>query len=323
MLSTLMQDSEKPYIDFKIIESLALKEGAVAVGAVKAGGDDEAGERLDRWLAMGREAEMAYMGRNTDKRKDVRLLVPGAQSVVVMMFSYNDARVDKESVVKIAHYAQRRDYHFALKQKMNRIVADLKKDYPDFEARVFTDSAPIMERYWARKAGLGWIGRSSMLINKDWGSKVFLCEIVCNFITDYNKENVKPSCGECRRCIEACPNKAIDERLGLDSSRCISYQTIEKKSAADREIELGGYIYGCDICVEVCPWNRKARTTEQQDTETKQEVLDLLQQIEHGTLNRSDFKRLAKISPLNRIRYDKFLDNIDLCKSQLDSKKEK
>ena len=148
------------------------------------------------------------------------------------------------------------------------------------------------------------------MINKDYGSKVFIGEIICNYETDYNKEKAENLCGKCTLCLKSCPNNAITQDRGFDAKQCISYQTIENKANIPDGFETRGYIYGCDICLEVCPWNKKAKKVEQQDIETKVLIQEVLKKAEQKTLEKKDFKQLAKLSPINRVKYEKFLSNI-------------
>ena len=296
------------YLSREEIKELALQEGFCESGAVQI--KEVENDFLRQWLEKQFHASMSYMENYQEIRQNPALLIENAKTIISFLYSYNDERVDKDSVFKIAHYVQRKDYHYVLKQKLNNIIAELQKKYSDFSARAFVDSAPILERYWAEQCGLGWIGKSSLLINKDYGSKVFIGEIVCNYETDYNKEKVENLCGQCTLCLKSCPNNAITQDNGFDSKRCISYQTIENKENISEGFETKGYIYGCDICLEVCPWNKKAKKVEQQDMETKLLVQEVLKKAEQKTLEKKDFKRLAKLSPINRVKYEKFLSNI-------------
>ncbi|MBR1769386.1 MAG: tRNA epoxyqueuosine(34) reductase QueG [Bacteroidales bacterium] len=301
------------YIPFRIISALAEQEGFCAVGSCRI--EKAEADFFDEWLDRGFHSSMSYMENYKEIRKDPSLLLCGAKSLISFLYSYNDERIDGDFAFKIAHYAQRKDYHYVIKSKLNNIISKLKEQYPFFEARVFTDSAPILERYWAEKCGLGRIGKSTLLINKDYGSKVFLSEIVSDFSTDYSSvsetEKMKSPCGKCRKCIDACPNGALSETLGLNAAKCISYQTIENKENIPAGLKTAEYIYGCDICTEVCPWNMKAKRTSVQDPQTKELIKLVLSKIEQNlTVDKSDFNLLKKKSPINRIKYGKFLSNI-------------
>ncbi|MDO5759601.1 MAG: tRNA epoxyqueuosine(34) reductase QueG [Bacteroidota bacterium] len=296
------------YIPFSLIEELSTQEDFCLAGAV--GIEEIKEDFFNIWLQKDLYASMSYMTMYKEKRQNPALLVENAKSIICFLYSYNDERVDKESSIKIAHYAQRKDYHYVIKEKLNKIITKIQEKFSDFEARAFVDTAPILEKYWAKKCGLGWIGKSSLLINKDYGSKVFLGEIICNYQTDYNTSGAENKCGNCSLCLNACPNKAISKGNLFDANKCISYQTIENKEKIPDDFETMGFVYGCDICLEVCPWNKKAIKIPDQDIETKEFIKTILEKIKQGNLEKKDFKQLAKLSPINRIKYEKFLKNI-------------
>lgn len=277
--------------------------GAIAVSKIKE-------NFFDTWLQEGGHASMSYMESYKDKRQNPAMLVEEAKTMICFLYSYNDDRADENSTLKIAHYAQRKDYHYVLKEKLHNIITKLQEKYKDFSAKAFVDTAPILERYWAKKCGLGWIGKSSLFINQQYGSKIFLGEIICNYTTDYNETEAKNMCASCSLCLNSCPNKAIGENKLFDATKCVSYQTIENKNKIPNNFKTMGYIYGCDICLEICPWNKKALKVPNQDIETKQLIKIILEKISQATLEKKDFKHLAKLSPMNRIKYEKFLDNI-------------
>jgi len=304
-----------PYIPFRIIKEFAKQEGFCQSGATKVSSVE--GNFLHTWLKKGMQASMSYMENYADKRQNPSLLVDNSKSIICFLYSYNDERIDKDSPIKIAHYAQRKDYHYTLKEKLYNIITKIRENYTDFQARAFVDSAPVLERSWAHKCGLGWIGRSSLLINKDYGSKVFICEIVCNYTTDYNTKEVKNLCGNCNLCLRSCPNNAIGQNNFFDANKCISYQTIENKNDIPSDFDTGGYIYGCDICLEICPWNIRAKKVCNLDLDTKKVLTTVIEKIHQGTLQKKDFKLLGKLSPINRVKYEKFLNNIAHCKTNL------
>lgn len=296
------------YIPFSLIQQLGKEEGFCQMGAVALSEIKE--NFFDTWLQKGMHASMSYMESYKDKRQNPAMLVEKAKTMICFLYSYNDDRADANSPLKIAHYAQRKDYHYVIKEKLCNIIAKLQLQHKDFLARAFVDTAPIMERYWAKKCGLGWIGKSSLFINQQYGSKIFLGEIICNYITDYNTREAKNMCANCSLCLNFCPNKAIGENKFFDAMKCISYQTIENKDKIPNDFKTMGYIYGCDICLEICPWNKKALKVPNQDIETKQLIKTILDKISQSTLEKKDFKNLSKLSPINRIKYEKFLDNI-------------
>lgn len=302
------------YIPLNIIKDLAYKEGFCDCGAAKC-------EKLDLssfkdWLAKGYHASMSYLENYFDKRENPALLVENTQSVFCFLMSYNDGTADTDKTFKIASYAQRKDYHYTVKQKLNNIITQLQEQFPNLQARAFVDSAPVKERDWAVKCGLGWKGKNSLLVTKKFGNKVFIGEILANCTSDYSHE-ISNACGSCNKCLTSCPNGAIMENGNINANLCISYQTIENKQEIPENINLRNYIYGCDICLNACIWNNKAKKNEPQDSEVRSLVCSMLDKIERNEDFKSDFQKLRKLSPMNRIKYQKLLANVSLAKKQL------
>ncbi|MBQ1253561.1 MAG: tRNA epoxyqueuosine(34) reductase QueG [Alistipes sp.] len=215
---------------------------------------------LNSWLEKGYDSSLEYMSRNVDKRCDVRLMVEGAKTVIVCAVSYKSVVSDgyaEDDGCKIASYACNKDYHKTIKKMLKQLLKELKVKYPTLNGRVFVDSAPIFEKQYAVNAGLGWIGRQSLLITPEYGSYVLLGELVVDAYADnYDQPLQGVGCGECRRCMEACPNGAIVAPMTINTSRCISCHTIEQQPTS--EIDLHGWIFGCDECQSCCPYNQKA-----------------------------------------------------------------
>jgi epoxyqueuosine reductase len=219
-------------------------------------------DRLREWLDRGHGGEMHYLQRTADKRRDVRAVLPGARSVVVLGSIYNtDRPYSNESASRsraaIARYAWGDDYHLVIEQRLERLLASLRAASGDgFEARAYVDTGPVQERVYARYAGLGWIGKNTCVINEELGSWMFLSVVICNLDLDPDAPALD-QCGTCQRCLDACPTGAIVEPYVLDATRCISYLTIEIKGAIpdDQRADIGHHAYGCDVCQEVCPWN--------------------------------------------------------------------
>ncbi|MBR1774341.1 MAG: tRNA epoxyqueuosine(34) reductase QueG [Bacteroidales bacterium] len=304
-----MQD----FIPINIVKDLAIKEGFCDCGAAKC-------EKLDltsfkEWLAKGYHASMSYLENYFDKRENPALLFENTKTVFCFLMSYNDESADKNYKFKIASYAQRKDYHYVIKQKLNNIIAQLQIQYSNLQAKAFVDSAPVKEREWAVKCGLGWKGKNSLLVTKEFGNKVFIGEILANCISDYAKE-IPSSCGNCNKCLTSCPNNAILPDGNVNANLCISYQTIENKEEIPENINLRKYIYGCDICLNACIWNNKAKKTESQDCEVKNLICCMLDKIEKEEDFKSEFQKLRKLSPMDRIKYQKLLSNIALVKKQ-------
>ncbi len=297
----------------------ALKEKARALG-FEACGVARAGELkavrpvFTEWLRQGYHGKMGYMGNHFEKRLDPRLLTPGARSVVVVAQNYYPSREQPpETTYRIARYAYGKDYHFLMKDRLKQLAAHLTDLSGEHQYRVFADSAPVPERSWAREAGLGGTGKNTCLIIPRKGSFCFLGELITSAELEPDKPFNKDLCGQCTRCMEACPTKAIIAPGKLDATRCISYLTIELKDAipgAFRD-QCRGWIFGCDICQEACPHNRHAKPH-------KEPVLDPLPPVSHWTdkewasLSKKDFiKHFQKEgSPLARVKYEKLIDNI-------------
>ena len=270
-----MRQNPNPYSSDPPIFSddltLKIKEKALGVGFDDCGiamagavSDREAGN-LDSWIKNSYNAGMEFMERNRDKRRDPTLLVPGARSVVVLLANYYSGYNPSADNPRVARYAAGADYHKVLKDKLHLLLQFIKDAVPGSDGRVFTDSAPVMERTWAVTAGLGWIGRNSMLINRKIGSYSFIAEIVTTTVLTPDKPFITSHCGSCTKCIDACPTAAILPNRSVDSNRCISYATIEHKGAIPYLFrgKMENWIFGCDICQEVCPWNsRPLLTTE-------------------------------------------------------------
>jgi len=238
---------------------MAADAGFMHCGVAAARKLDEESERLEMWLKEGRHGEMHYMERHFDERLDPRRLMEGCRSVIVLLHNYfpdNDIARRESAFPKIAKYAWGEDYHRVLKDKMRQMVERMKSEFGNFNCRVFTDSAPILEKSWAALTGAGWIGKNTNLLQKQTGSYFFLSEILCDLDLEPD-DPVQDHCGECTRCIEACPTQAL-EPYRLDASRCISYLTIELRRNIPQQFEnqMEGWAFGCDICQEVCPWNR-------------------------------------------------------------------
>ncbi len=312
-LSKLAVCDMADYIPLNIVKVLALKEGLCDCGAARC-------EKLDLtyledWLANGYNASMTYLANYFDKREDPTLLFENTRTVFCFLMSYNDENVTENKQFKIASYAQRRDYHHIIKQKLNSIITQLQSQYPNLQAKAFVDSAPVMEREWAVRCGLGWKGKNSLLVTKQFGNKIFIGEILANCISDYTQE-IPNHCGNCNKCLSSCPNNAILENGTIDANRCISYQTIENKGNISSDIDLKNYIYGCDICLNACIWNNKAKKIDVQDSDVKSLVCRILDKIENNEDFKTEFQQLRKLSPMDRIKYSKLLSNIDFVKKQ-------
>lgn len=294
------------------IQAKALELGFADCGFSKAEPLAEDATRLREWLHQGNHARMDYMARHFEKRTDPTRLVEGARSVISLLFNYytDQKQQDPEAPV-ISKYAYGRDYHFVMKERMHQLFEYIKSLQARAEGRVFVDSAPVLDRAWARKAGLGWIGKNSCLISRTYGSFVFIGEIILNLELTSPRTPENDFCGSCNRCLEACPTGAILNDRTLDSHRCISYQTIENKEEISAELKglLSGRVFGCDICQDVCPWNRRAKLHAEPGFTPDPSLLDMTAE-QWSQLDQKKYRELFKDSPVERAGYPKLKSNL-------------
>lgn len=266
---------------------------------------DEA-PHLEMWLNEAMNGKMAYMENYFDKRVDPRKLVEGAISVIVFGYNYFPAsEIPASDNYIISKYAYGKDYHFVIKEKLKTLIAGLKERAGEIQARAFVDSAPVLERAWAVKAGLGWIGKNAMLINPKHGSFFFLSEIITDLELDFDQPRNNDFCGTCRNCMDACPTGAIVSPKVIDARKCISYLTIESKDEIPDQFagQLNDRIFGCDICQDVCPWNRFSKPcTEPQFTPRAE--LTGLKKTDWEKLPEEDFKLIFTGSAVKRTKYE-------------------
>lgn len=242
------------------IKSLAANLGFSYCGIAKAEFLNEEAPRLEAWLKRGYQGSMSYLENHFDKRLDPTLLVPGAKSVISLVYNYypeKDLAQENTGDLKIAKYAYGEDYHFVIKDKLKEFLTRIREEIGDVGGRAFVDSAPVHERAWAQKSGIGWVGKNSLLLNRSMGSFFFLAELIVDLELEYDGP-IKDYCGTCTACMDACPTDAIPQPYVVDGSKCISYFTIELKEEIPAEVKgkFENWIFGCDICQDVCPWNR-------------------------------------------------------------------
>lgn len=299
------------------LDSDKIKEQARALGFTKAGivpatALTQAGAHLRQWLAQNFHGEMGYMARDPQQRSDPRLLLPSAQSVVCVALNYfrPEKHEDHPEVGKISRYAWGDDYHDVLRDKLRALLGWIQERAPEIEARICVDTAPMMDKAWAVRAGLGWIGKHTNLITKERGSWVFLGELLLSIELDYDSYIEPDHCGKCRACIDACPTAAIIAPYQLDATRCISYGTIELRGPELPEAiegKLDNWVFGCDICQDVCPWSRFAKATEEErftprpglTAPTLQELIEMSQEEFSTRFRKSAIKR-TKLAGLRR-----------------------
>ena len=294
------------------IKSEALKLGFADCGFSKAGKLEVDSIRIRGWLDRGMHAGMGYMANHFEKRTDPTRLVEGARSVISVLYNYYTDRtqLDPEAPV-LSKYAYGRDYHFVLKDKLHLLFNYINENHGPVSGRIFVDSAPVLDRAWAQRAGLGWIGKNSNLISRKYGSFVFIGEIISDIELAYNTVPESDFCGSCSLCIDACPTNAILPGRTIDSHRCISYQTIENKGDIDEDIRpgLSNRMFGCDICQDVCPWNRNVVLHTEPQFNPSEELISL-KRNDWDNMNEADFRKLFKDSAVKRAGYEKLIRTV-------------
>jgi len=256
--------------------------------------------------------QMSYMQNYFDKRLDPRVLVPEAKSVISLLLNYFPAEKQKDTTApKISKYAYGTDYHFVIKEKLNELLEFIKSNIGEVDGRVFVDSAPVMDKAWAQKSGLGWIGKNSNLINKQSGSFFFIAELIIDLELEYDTA-IKDYCGTCTKCIDACPTGAIVEPYVVNGSKCISYFTIELKDAIPTEMKgkFDNWMFGCDICQDVCPWNSFSKAHKESQFIPKENLLGMTKQ-DWIELTEETFKKVFKNSAVERTKFKGLKRNIE------------
>ena len=298
------------------IKNRSSELGFAICGIARAALLEKDAERLNQWLANGFHGEMHYMARNTDKRQDPRILLLEARSVIMLLMNYFPATtLPEKDNYKIARYAYGMDYHLVIREKLNQLGREMTEMTGPAQYRAFTDSAPVMERAWAEKAGLGWIGKNTCLINPNLGSFVFIGEIITDLELEYDDRITNDRCGGCTRCIDACPTGAIIAPHMVDSRKCISYYTIEFRGdlPSEEKEKFNDWIFGCDICQEVCPWNRKALPHCERVFLPAPGLIDMnKEKWEH--LSSEEFNALFKKGAVKRTGFEGLKRNINFLK---------
>jgi epoxyqueuosine reductase len=294
------------------IKSFAHNLGFSYCGIARARRLDADAKRLEQWLSKGMQGTMHYMENHFELRIDPTKLVPGAQSVITLLLNYFPEEHQKEQSPKISRYAFGKDYHEVIKKKLNTLLLLIKEHIGDVQGRGFVDSAPVLERSWAQRSGLGWVGKNGNLINKQNGSYFFIATLITDLELNYDDPFVKDFCGTCTRCIDACPTEAILPGKVVDGSKCISYFTIELKEMLIPEKMKGqfdNWLFGCDTCQEVCPWNRFAEYTEEKELVPIPEILNFNTK-QWEDLTEESFRNIFRNSPLKRSKFEGIKRNL-------------
>lgn len=270
--------------------------------------------RLEQWLAKGMQGKMSYMENHFDLRVDPTKLVPGAKSVITLLYNYYPEQEQKKDAPKIAKYAYGEDYHLFIRRKLNHFFEEIKSKIGDVHGRGFVDSAPVLERAWAQKAGLGWVGKNGNLINKQMGSFFFIASLIIDVPLDYDIQYEYDYCGTCTKCIDACPTDALLPNKIVDGSKCISYFTIELKDLIlpnEAKGKMKDWIFGCDICQDVCPWNRFSQPKKSEEIQPISAVLNFSTK-DWEDLTEESFKEIFRHSPIKRTKYEGMRKNLGL-----------
>jgi epoxyqueuosine reductase len=294
------------------IKSMAQRLGFDACGIAQAMPLDEDARRLEQWLLAGHQGSMQYMERHFDLRTDPTKLVPGARSVITLLYNYYPEQHTTQSDLKISKYAYGIDYHYVIRNKLNAFMHEIETEIGAINGRGFVDSAPVLERSWAQRSGLGWVGKNGNLINKQKGSFFFLATLITDLAIEPDQPFATDHCGTCTRCIDACPTEAILPGPVIAGNKCISYFTIELKEKlipADMTGKFDGWLFGCDVCQDVCPWNRFSKPTQEPAFTPIPGILNLSTK-DWDEMSEEVFRKMFKDSPLKRTGYEGIKRNL-------------
>ncbi len=298
----------------QIIKQEAKRLGFDFCGISKADYLEEEAPKLEAWLKAGMHGKMEYMENHFDKRLNPTLLVEGAKSVVSLLYNYYPEQTQNTEAPKISKYAYGYDYHEVIKEKLKEFLNTLKEKIGDVNGRAFVDSAPVLDKAWAKKSGLGWIGKNANLINKQNGSFFFIAELIIDLDLEYDGP-IQDYCGTCTKCIDACPTEAIVEPFIVDGSKCISYLTIELKDAIPSEFKnkMDNWAFGCDVCQDVCPWNRFSTPHHEAQFNNQTGLLNLSTDEWHE-MTEETFNKVFKHSAVKRTKYKGLKRNLEFIK---------
>ncbi|KAB2813752.1 tRNA epoxyqueuosine(34) reductase QueG [Phaeocystidibacter luteus] len=300
-----------PTENAQLIKRRAQELGFTGCGISKAEFLEDEAPRLERWLNQNHHGTMKWMENHFDKRLDPTLLVPGAKSVISFTLNYFPEKVQHGDAPKIAKYAYGEDYHYVIKDKLRELMNFITEEIGEVDGRAFVDSAPVLDRAWAAKSGLGWIGKHSLLLTKKEGSFFFIGELILDLELTPDPPTTD-HCGSCTACMDACPTEAIIQPYVVDSKKCISYLTIELRDAIPESFagEMNDWAFGCDICQDVCPWNRFSKPHSEPRFNPKPELLDMKRE-EWMEITRDVFNEVFRRSAVKRTKYEGFVRNLD------------
>ncbi|MCV6630309.1 MAG: tRNA epoxyqueuosine(34) reductase QueG [Flavobacteriaceae bacterium] len=292
------------------IKAQAKELGFLSCGISEAGFLEEEAPRLEKWLRQGMHGEMGYMENHFDKRLDPTKLVEGAKSVVSLLYNYFPEEQQNSDSFKISKYAYGQDYHFVIKEKLRKLLVLITEEIGEVSGRVFVDSAPILEKAWAAKSGLGWVGKNANLITKQVGSFYFIAELIIDLPLAYDRPTTD-HCGQCTACIDACPTQAIVAPYVVDGSKCISYFTIELKDSIPTYLQgqFDDWMFGCDVCQDVCPWNRFSKAHQEPKFVPHAKLLDMEKQ-DWVEMTQEVFSDIFKKSAVKRTKFSGLQRNI-------------
>jgi epoxyqueuosine reductase len=296
------------------IKAEAKRLGFLSCGISKAGFLEAEAPRLENWLKNQMQGQMAYMENNFDKRLDPTLLVDGAKSVISLLLNYYPSQEQNADTYKISKYAYGQDYHFVIKEKLRELLYFIQTEIGEVSGRAFVDSAPVLDKAWAAKSGLGWIGKNSNLLTKQIGSFYFIAELIVDLDLEYDNATTD-HCGNCTACIDACPTEAIVSPYVVDGSKCISYFTIELKENIPQEMKgkFQDWAFGCDICQDICPWNKFSKSHNEPLFNPNPEILSFTKK-DWEEITDDIFKKVFKNSAVKRTKIDGLKRNISFLK---------
>ncbi|MBC8033544.1 MAG: tRNA epoxyqueuosine(34) reductase QueG [Chitinophagaceae bacterium] len=300
----------------RFIKQAALALGFDYCGVAAAQFLEDDAHRLEKWLHQGMHGSMTYMENNFDLRVDPRRLVPGARSVITLLINYFPPEMQTDAAPKISKYAYGNDYHEVIRAKLKMLLVSIREQVGDVNGRGFIDSAPVLERAWAVKSGLGWLGKNGNLITRKLGSFFFIATLITDLELEYDDAFARDYCGTCRKCIDACPTEAIGDDKVINGSKCISHFTIELKDLTIPDTmkgQFGDWMFGCDVCQDVCPWNRFSTPTKEQGFAPLKEILNF-SLSDWEALTEESFKEIFRRSPLKRSRFEGIKRNLKFIK---------